>query len=115
MQPLFTPPTAITQAELPKTPPGLKIFNGRAWTCEKRDDPRWARMGTTDRVHAYVCAKSRADARRVIEEYCGRLPPDGELKHYFSEGSWGTAMAGVVPERGLWLRFGDFTTPLRVL
>ena len=56
-------------------------------------------------VHAHIAAHSRADARRVVEEYCGRSPSDHEFKGYFSP-CWGDVMEGVEPERGLWLQVG---------
>lgn len=93
----------------------LKIWNGRGYCCRKYEDPAWEALRHNAHVHAYVCAASRADARRVIEEYCGRLPPDSELKEYFHEGSWGNDMAGVAHERGLWIRFGDHGKPQRVI
>lgn len=94
----------------------LKLWNGRGLSCRKASDPLWQNASANGSVHAFICAASRADARRVIEEYCGRLPADVELKEYFHKGCWGDSMKGVTPERGLWLRFGDFmSSPVRVL
>lgn len=92
----------------------LKIWNGRGYCCVKRDDPRWHALKFNDCPHAYVAAYSRADARKVIEEYCGRLPPDSELRDYWSAGCWGTAMASITPERGLWIQFDSREKPVRV-
>lgn len=83
----------------------LSLWNGRAYSCRSPGDPRWDGVGGKGRQHAYVAAHSMADARRVIEEYCGRLPSDSELRVYWSEG-WGEVMDGVEPERGLWLDLG---------
>lgn len=80
----------------------LKLFNGRAYFALKRDDPRFAELSRSTPVQAYVAAFSRADARRVIEEYNGFDPGDYELRTFWSEG-WGAMMHGIVPERGLWL------------
>ncbi len=93
----------------------LKIWNGRGTECINRADPRWKAKAHPSRVHAYVCAYSRADARRVIAEYCGRMPPDSELRNYFCEGAWGNGMEGVTPERGLWLQFDRSEKPVRVV
>lgn len=83
----------------------LKLWNGRAYCCRKRSDPLWDDVRPNGYQKAYVAAYSRADARRVIQEYCGTLPSDGELRDYFSE-CWGRSMEGITPERGLWLEFG---------
>lgn len=85
--------------------PELKLWNGRGYSCRNPQDPRW--NGVRD-VHAYICATSRADARRIVKAYTGRdRLSDHELKTYFAEGLWGNAMDGVTPERGLWLCFGQ--------
>lgn len=85
-------------------PKVLKFWNGAGSVCRKSSDPLWHHLRFNQSPHAYVAAYSRADARRVIEEYCGRLPSDNELREYWSE-CWGNAMNGIVPERGLWLQF----------
>jgi len=82
----------------------LKIWNGRGMVCHKYEDKRWTSVNSS---HAYICAYSRADARRVVEEYCGQLPPDSEIRDYFCEGAWGNSMEGVEHERGLWISFGN--------
>ena len=82
-------------------PKELKVWNGRGYCCRKISDPRWEGI---DCVHANVCAYSRADARRVLAEYCGVLPSDAELRNYFSP-CWGNSMQGITPERGLWIEF----------
>jgi len=92
----------------------LKLWNGNAFCCRKQDDALWATVKFNGAPHAYVAAYSRADARRVIGEYCGRLPSDSEISAYWFEGTWGRMMEGVVPERGLWIGF-DPKVPVRVL
>jgi hypothetical protein len=54
--------------------------------------------------HGYVAAYSRADAIRVFTEATGYSSRgmDSELKVYWHQGSWGTSMTGIKPERGLW-------------
>ena len=62
--------------------------------------------------NACVAAYSRADARRVIAEYCGMDIGDSELRDYWSMG-WGDNMQSVKPERGLWIDLGK--GPVRVI
>ncbi len=88
----------------------LKVWNGRGYCCKKWVDKRWAGAETR---HAYVCAYSRADARRVIAEYCGQIPPDSELKEFWSE-CWGNSMEGIKRERGLWIEFKN-NIPTKVI
>ena len=92
----------------------LKLWNGRGYCCKKLDDPSWDSLGREGPPHAYVAAYSRADARRVIAEYCGKMPSDFELSVYWNEGTWGNYMNDVVPERGLWLAFIP-RSPTRVI
>ena len=79
----------------------LKLFNGRAY-CAMKSAPEWEGVRGNAEQHAYIAAYSREDARRVVEEYCGRKPSVSELRDYFSP-CWGNAMEGIAPERGLWL------------
>jgi len=90
----------------------LKVWNGRGYCCYKLDDPRWASFNHPTRVHACVCAHSRADAARVIESYTGHKVTDAELRDYWAE-CWGNSMKGITPERGLWLEF-EAGKPTRV-
>lgn len=80
----------------------LKLWNGRAYCCYKQSDPRWEGNDPGRGAIISAAAYSRADLRRLIAEYCGDMPSDGELRTYFSE-CWGTDMAGITPERGIWL------------
>lgn len=92
----------------------LKLFNGGGACCRKSGDQRWL-VGQSNRyIHAYVAAYSQEDCRRVIAEYSGAAPSVGEIRDYWSKGTWGDSMKGVVPERGLWIRFGDHGLPVRV-
>lgn len=90
----------------------LILWNGRGYRCRKTGDPLW--KDRRDYPHAFVAATSRADARRVIQEYCGSLPSDVELRDYWTKGAWGDSMKGIPPERGLWLQFGN-EPPVRVI
>lgn len=93
----------------------LRLWNGRGYICHKYDDPRWNGVRTG---HVYIAAKNRADAARVMGEYMGRIPQgaDHEIKTYFSE-CWGNPMAGIEPERGMWISFGGSwnVKPVRVV
>ena len=83
----------------------LKLWNThRVEACRKHGDAIWSAVGPRDFVSIFAAAHSRADLRRLIEEYCGRDPGDAELKHWCLAPSWGKQMENVTPERGLWLR-----------
>jgi len=92
----------------------LKLYNGRGWACVKRSDPKWNGV-SPDKVSISAAAYSRADLRRLIEEYTGADPGLAELRDYWVE-CWGDDMAGITPERGLWMSVGwsasDKTTKL---
>lgn len=90
----------------------LKLWNGRAYALRRDNDSMWEGVRGNAYSHAYVAAYSRADARRVIVEYCGHDPGDAELRDYWSE-AWGTNMKDVTPERGLWIDLGK--GPARVI
>lgn len=91
----------------------LRIWNGASQFCRNSFDPRWEGVGHSTLVRAYVCAYSRADARRVIEAYSGSSPSDADMSKYWSE-AWGRAMEGIERERGLWLAFEVHGKPVRV-
>lgn len=94
----------------------LKIWNGRGYCAHNPRDPLWQGIRHNADQHAYIAAYSREDARRVIEEYCGRKPSLTEIRDYFNEGCWGSSMDGVTPERGLWIFIaGKTEKPVRVL
>lgn len=80
----------------------LKLWNGRAYCCYKPSDPRWKGNDPGRGATISAAAYSRADLRRLIAEYCGEAPSDGELRTYFAE-CWGNDMDGITPERGIWL------------
>lgn len=52
-----------------------------------------------------VAAYSMADARRVCLEAGMTDPGAREVKEYWSE-CWGNDMAGITPERGIWVTKG---------
>ena len=90
----------------------IKVWNGRAYCCKNWSDPRWFKNHFGADC-AFVAAYSREDARRVIEEYCGKKPSVAELRDYWSP-CWGNPMKGVEPERGLWIQFEHTQKPVRV-
>lgn len=94
----------------------IKLWNGRAGCCHKRDDPAWSGITQHRGQHRIVAAAySRADLRRLIAEYCGNDPGEAELREYWNAGAWGNSMNEVTPERGLWLlRDSPDATPLRL-
>jgi hypothetical protein len=81
----------------------LKLWNGRGICCYKSDDPAWTGLSSSREGHVYVAAYSRADVRRLVEQYCGVDPGETEIREYWSAGMWGNLMDGIEPERGLWL------------
>jgi hypothetical protein len=91
----------------------LKIFNGRAFLLRNPKDPKWNGVSHNASAHAFVAAYSRADARRLIAEYW-RDPGDTELRVYWHEGAWGNDMAGITPERAIWIRFAHNQKPVKV-
>ena len=72
----------------------LKFWNGRVYGILPQ--AQWKN------THACIAAYSMADARRVCVEAGMSDPGATEIKNYFSE-CWGNDMAGVAPERGLWI------------
>ena len=86
----------------------LRLWNGRAYCCRKPSDPFWKGVPHNEGGNAYVAAYSRADVRRVIEEYTGYKPGDTEIREYWSPDCWGNAMDGITPERGLWVSKGNY-------
>lgn len=69
----------------------LKVWNGRGLMIE----------GCFK--HISVCAYSRADAVRIINEAAGwRAVNDREIKEYYSQ-CWGNTMINIPRERGVWL------------
>lgn len=89
----------------------LKIWNGRASCCLKREDTIWAGVKPYAGATVYAAAYSRADLRRLIEEYCGSDPGDGEILNCWASGAWGIRIS-----RGLWLRKeGPHASPIRLI
>lgn len=95
----------------------LILFNGPVLDCQNISDPRWKDLSTAGGARAYVAAYSRADAKRVIELYCGegRGPSDERMKKHWTQGHWGLQMEGVTPERGLWIVFSRGAEAVRVV
>ena len=92
-------------------PKKLKIWNGRGWGRGDYNCPE----GHSNEQHypfsveyIYVCARSRAEAGRILYKYGRGGYYDGsaaanEIKNYFSEGCWGNRMNDIEPEVGLWV------------
>lgn len=90
----------------------LLIWNGRGHQSDLGERIRWD--------HLYVCARSRAEASRLMAKALGR-PKDtsflSELKNYYSFGCWGNRMTGITPEVGVWgaRDHCDTTKPERII
>lgn len=72
----------------------LKLFNGRG-------HGQWMRHH-----HAYIAAKSKADAARMMAQVFGFFSENSalrELNVYWHAGAWGNHMKDVNPERGVWV------------
>jgi len=95
----------------------LKVWNGRAGCCHKRNDPAWDGIQPFRGAYKiYAAAQSRADLSRLIQQYCGRDPGETEIRDYWNCGSWGHAKSGITPERGLWLVGGSpKDSPVRLI
>lgn len=94
----------------------MLLLNGRAYCVYNSKDPVWWALGPQQRMraHAFVAAHSVADAVRLIEEYNGGWPKARyELNKYWSQGTWGTRMEGITPERGIWIAV-DHDKPIRL-
>ena len=81
----------------------MKIWNGR---------------GVNNAETLYICANSKADACRMLEEiypYINKGRWYREMTGYFNEGCWGIHMDGVEQERGVWLsKDHDRVKPVRI-
>ena len=67
----------------------LKIWNGRG-DFRKLDG------------HLYVCAYTQKDAIELLNQAGHEHMTTRELSTYWSANCWGTSMAGITPERGVW-------------
>jgi hypothetical protein len=69
-----------------------------------------------DRKHCYVAAYSVADANKIMMQAAGRQHGSfaSYIREYFSE-CWGTPMAGIIPERGLWAKSSSDRVPQRLV
>ena len=101
----------------------LKIWNGRGACINRQKLPPELNVGRGS-VHVYICAYSKADAARLINQFNGYEGDraqnyNSELTNYFSAGCWGIYMEGVKQERGLWLSTDEYEckhkTPVRVI
>lgn len=84
---------------------GLRLFNGRGVSAKYRNG------------HLFIAARSNRDAADLLGAACG-LPNQrmtGEIKKFYAKDCWGTTMAGVVPERGVWFAAHPNNPPTRIL
>jgi hypothetical protein len=80
----------------------LSVFAGRANHVQSSNDPIWEKTGP-EKARIYICAHSRTDAQRLIEEYTGTpSAPPHEVRDYFSD-EWGYKMKNVERQRGIWV------------
>jgi hypothetical protein len=80
---------------------GLKIWNGR---------------GHGEWDHFYVCARSGAEACRLLRAAVGYGTYETELRKYYNANCWGSAMDGIEPEVGVWAtKRGDDRSPVKVV
>jgi hypothetical protein len=52
--------------------------------------------------HLYVCAATKADAVRLLQQAGHKRMTLREFNEYWSHGCWGVSMEGVAQERGVW-------------
>jgi len=86
-------------------PKKLKIWNGRG-DFRKLDG------------HLYVCAYTQKDAIELLTKAGHERMTTRELNTYWSANCWGTPMAGITPERGVWFVHKSepsTTTPRRLV
>ncbi|MFK4132452.1 hypothetical protein ACI2KR_09255 [Pseudomonas luteola] len=93
----------------------LKVWKGRAVNVVSESDPNWEGKDPSC-AYAYICAHTRVDAQRLIEEYIKKPSVAHEVRNFFSE-EWGFKMKGVEKERGIWIDFNRHSQesrPVRV-
>jgi|SRR5271157_1290342 len=54
--------------------------------------------------HLYVCAHSKADAVRLLQEAGYATMNIREFNTYWAKGCWGIPMDGIAQERGVWFQ-----------
>lgn len=69
--------------------------------------------------HIYICAYSKTDAARIMNELQGYMGSKvnsnlHEINVYFAVGCWGTPMDGITPERGAWVTDDKNRIPVRI-
>jgi hypothetical protein len=94
----------------------LKVWNGNAQTFAPYAEKLKHGVSYNGYVHAYGCARSRAELCRMLTEWAGGQPQrlDSYLREYWNEGAWGNSMAGIEPEPGVWVQWGRSNKPERV-
>ena len=95
----------------------LKVWNVRSYMAHTSKDKRWDNVRPGD-GKLYICAHSVADIVRLLQEYLGAEVSESnvrtEIRVYGSD-CWGVAMEGVVHERGIWISFGRWSKPIKVV
>lgn len=89
----------------------LKVWNGRGYILNARKFPEYYKQFRS--VSMYICAYSKADASRLINEFNGHQNPtnyNSEITVYFSP-CWGIHMEGIEKERGIWIKGDNFVDP----
>lgn len=82
----------------------LLVWSGRSTHVQSSNDPIWE-QSAPENSRVYICAHSRTDAMRLIEEYTGEPTPfPNEVRDYFFD-EWGFKMKSVERERGIWVDF----------
>jgi hypothetical protein len=79
-------------------PKKLIIANGRGDYGRNRTK----RFPKGFRGHLFVCAHSKADAVRLLQEAGYETMTIREFNVYWSKGCWGNSMEGIAQERGVW-------------
>lgn len=102
------------RVHVPKMDGKCQDKEGNVWfICNGR--PIEAR-GVKGHEHIYICAKNKADACRLLEEWNVKLHTEykieprpqrwiTEINVYFSKGAWGNKLDDTVVERGLWVQW----------
>ena len=82
----------------------------------KKKNPReikiWNGGGVGRQEYLFIGAYSKSDACRMLTElypYMNINQWRYKMDVYFSDGCWGNAMNGIIPERGIWLVQNEYT------
>jgi hypothetical protein len=93
----------------------LKIWNGRGWGRSNygRDGDKLPTSFYQFADHIYVCAHSKAEAIRMVND-CGTGHISiSEVNNYWSS-CWGTSMKDIEPELGIWATQKGNDKPVKI-